>query len=213
MTVITNNVIIKKNLGGVDTIFIVAAEDRILPAEIRQIMDALSEDGSVNFRTIRQDLAQHSLSPEFKMELAQLAVSKVVFLMKHGAWEHLRGAKELIAFLGVEKIELAGKWAQVVGEYYKSFSYKFLTDLRPALYNGQYWHGKGKGYEKYEEMEFARMKLREAGMPENKLTDSYVQCLWNVRELLILLHQHNAVLNSQPSLEHILELTETCVVR
>jgi len=140
------------------------------------------------------------------MELAQLVVAKIVFTIKCGAWNDLRGARELIKFLGVEKIKLADKWAQLVGEYYGRFSYDFLISLYPSLVDGEYCDG-GK-YKKFDRMEYARIKLIQEGVPQSKLTDSYIQCLWNVRELLLLMHQNRVVINGQPSLESVLEIAE-----
>lgn len=192
-------------------IFLVIGPDREFPKSISDVIYKLSGDGAVNSSYIARELENINLTEELKAELARLAVGKIVFTVRCGAWNDLRGAKKLIKLLGIEKIKLADKWAQLVGEYYGSFSYHFLVSLYPNLINGEYWDG--KKFSRYERMEYARLRLRETGIPGYKLTDTYVQCLWNVRELLLLMHQNNAVISGQPSFEGILELAEPSIVK
>lgn len=187
-------------------IFVVVDSNRILPENISNIIYQLSSEGAVNFAFIAQELQKVYLPEELKAEVAQLVVAKIIFSIKCGAWKDLRGAKELIKFLDVEKIKLTDKWARLVGEYYTNFSYYFLTSLCPSLINGEYWDG--KKYRKYDKMEYAREKIKKLGVPESKLTDSYIECLWNVRELLLLMHLNHVIINGRPSIEGILSIVE-----
>jgi hypothetical protein len=189
-------------------IFVVIDPARILPDSVKKIIYQLSTDGSVNFRYIYEELKKVSLTQDLKAELGMLVASKIISIFKCGAWEDLRGATELGKFLDLEKIKLTGKWAALFGEYYRSYSYYFLIDLSPSLINGEYWDSDERKYVKYDKMAFARKMLRKKKVPEEKLTDRYVECLWNVRELLILLHQNNAVLSDTPSLESVLAIVE-----
>lgn len=190
-------------------IFVVIDPDRIVSANIKDLIDKLSGDGAANFLYIGRELKKIDLSDELKAEFAQLVAAKIIFTIKCGAWRDLDGAKELAEFLNLGRIKLTAKWAQLVGEYYLNFSYGFLTSLCPYLVNNDYWDEEENGYRRYDKMEYARKKIRALGkIPEDKLTDGYIQCLGNVRELLILMHLNHVVLSGQPSIENILAIAE-----
>ncbi len=166
-----------------------------------QIIQKLEGNGAVHFGYIRQQLETCTLSPGEKEALAQAAVSKVQDTVKGGHWGDLRGAKELLSFLGIDTLNFSDEWTERVEDFYKRFSRDFLVSLSPMLRNGKIADGRD-----YDRNQYTRERLIAMGVSESEATDEFINSLWDVREVLIAMHVRRINLDDKNALTQVLML-------
>lgn len=169
--------------------------------KINEIKEQLSGIGAVNFSFVLQGLQEVGLSDIQKSEIAPFAISKIQNTIKGGHWNDLRGANELLTFLGVESLEFSNNWTKRIADLYQRFSYNFLKNLSPSLFNGRLSDGR-----EYDRNEYTKEKLCEMG--EEELTDEFVNFLWGVREILIHMHSNRIQFNTRLTIGHLLSIDQ-----
>jgi hypothetical protein len=146
-------------------------------------------------------LAKENLKEEEKRNFLDLVTAKMEQTMSGGHFGDLAGAKDLLAFLCVANFEISDEWTRRIEEMYRRFPQGFLASLSPSLYNGKLSDGR-----EYEKIEYTKEKLRAFGASSEEMTDEFVENLWKVREILLLMHYNRVKLAKSLTLGRLLEL-------
>lgn len=174
---------------------------------LEKVKKQLSGAGGVSFKLILNSMKTVELSPFDREAISRMVIIKIAEFIRYGNWDDLEGGKECLEFLGVEGLQASDSFTKKLAELYGRFSYGFLVSLSPNLYNGKCWvHG--RGYVKYEQVWYTRMKLRELGIPEEEITDELAGDIWTMRELMILMHINNVKLANSITMNDLLALPQ-----
>jgi hypothetical protein len=157
--------------------------------QFQRILESLRREGSVNFRYIATELMGKALSDKVKEELTSLIIGKIEYCFRHGNFSDLVGARDVLNILGIDKLEFSSEYIDLVKRLYGQFSLGFLMKMAPSLYNGRLEHFDGPLYDRNE---YTKQLLREKGFSESELTDDFINKLWQVREVLVLLHEQRS---------------------
>ena len=154
----------------------------------------LFEPGAVNFKTVRENLDLIEIDPELLENIKGAVSDKIFEIMISGHFGDLKGAKELMEKLEIEKISLPEEDLVELSEDLEKLSYDNLVRLGISQLSemGKY------------DIEKAKKILSEnAGYSEGELSDSKVEKILNFRHLLLALKERK--INSIESLPKLLE--------
>lgn len=150
------------------------------------IVAVLTEDGSVNFDFIVTLLEGIDLESNQKVQLSVLVTNKIIQLIQRGNWHDLRGAKELLSLLNITEFGFAEGVLEKIYDIFinPQFSYTLLLELSPTLFDGKLSNG-----EVYERIPYTKQIMLKYDITDpSLLSDEFIEWLWAVRELLIMLH-------------------------
>lgn len=143
------------------------------------------------------------LTSEQKEEITLLLMEFIQKKCKYGQFKDLEDARSLFVLLGIENVGYSREWLLRIEEFQRKFEYFFLVSLTPSLYDGKLIGGKP-----YDRREYTKKRLRDTGYPEDQITDELVDQIWELREVLVMLHDNRVQFTARLGMLGILELPE-----
>ena len=152
--------------------------------ELDFVLDDIFSDGrSLNWDKVLERLEVLKLSEVQKDQVRGRIMSYVQIIFRSGAFLNLQGIDKLLKYFDIENIGFSREYIEKIIDLYKTYSIGFLYNMSPSLYNGKLHNGK-----EYNRIEYVRGLLQELGVSDEKLTDEYIKELWDMREVLVKMH-------------------------
>ncbi len=151
---------------------------------VAEIITGLGGQGTKNYNGYLTQLQGVELSMPDKQSLTTALLGDLQKQIERGQFVEIERAREFLNFLGINEFEFNPETAARITELYNQFSYGFLTDMSPILYDDALLGGK-----KYNSVEYVREMMQKAKIPDT--SDEAIDELWRYREILIKLHYNN----------------------
>ncbi|HEU0050716.1 MAG TPA: hypothetical protein VFQ60_01515 [Patescibacteria group bacterium] len=150
-----------------------------------ELKEKLEGGSTINWDNVLQGIQSLPQTGELRTRLAGLVGTYIQTAFQLGQFPNLDGIAPVLEFLEISDIEFDPEAMKKIQEFYERYSVGFLYSMSPSLIGGKLWDGKS-----FDKIEYVREILRKRGEPEDHLTDQYIKSLWNLREVLVKLHQN-----------------------
>lgn len=160
---------------------------------LRKEVRVLFEPGTVDFRNITENLDLEEINSDLLEEVKKAVSGKVFEIMISGHFNDLRGAKELMEKLGIERVSISNEDIKDINKDLERLNQNNLVRLGvsqpPEM--GKY------------DFEKAKEILIGAGYSENELSEDKIKKILDFRHMLLAFKERK--INSIESLPDLLE--------
>ena len=157
--------------------------EKTVPQAVIDVIEELKEVKTQNYSRLLEQVRGVEISAESKIALTNALFAEIQGQIERGQFGEIERAKDFMNFLGVKEFSLSPDAEQKIVSLYNKYSYGFLREMSPSLYNGKLSDGT-----EYNKIEYVRQMMRENG---EEPSDEDIKELWRYREILVKLHYGN----------------------